>query len=162
MHSPAAPIPFQVRETWTAACAAALFRRCFRSEPPEYRRHFVAMRPSDELVAGYIHFTEFERGVYLCGGLCIDARLYRRLSPGERAAIAGRGSLSRWLLDEGIAALGHKRAVFAYTGNILSRRDVFALGFVPAAGRFLLVQWHQEPGHSREALVRRVEALGPF
>jgi len=161
MHRPP-PIPFQVRETWTPACAAALFRRCFRSEPPEYRRHFVAIRPSDELVAGYIHFTEFERGVYLCGGLCIDTRLYRRLSPDERVAIAARGSLSRWLIDESIAALGPKRAVFAYTGNTRSRTDAFALRFVQTENRFLLAQWHDEPAPLRSELVLRVAAHGPF
>jgi len=73
-------IPFQVRETETAASAATLFKGAFGADPPSHRRHFVAVRSGDELVAGYIHFTEFETAVYLCGGLCIDSRVYRQLS----------------------------------------------------------------------------------
>ena len=155
-------IPFEVRETETASSATDLFRRAFRSAPPSDRRHFVALHSRDLAVAGYVHYTEFEPGVYLCGGLCVDSRLYRRLSEAERAAMAEHGSLARWLSDNSIAALGAKRAVFAYTGDVRSRRDAFALGFVPTSGRFLLVQWHDEPEQSRDSLVRRVEHIGRF
>ena len=151
-------IPFDVRETETAMPAANLFKRAFKAEPPSYPRHFVAVRPGDGMLAGYIHFTEFEPAVYLCGGLCIDSRVYRRLSAPERAALSRCGSLSRWLIDASIGALGNKRAVFAYTGDVRSRRDAFALGFVPAAGRFLLVQWHGEPEATRPALVAREDS----
>src|SRR5207245_370647 len=141
-------IPFRLREIETALAAAALFRRAFRTDPPSYPRHFVAVRFPDEMIAGYVHFTEYEPAVYLCGGLCVDNRIYRLLSADQRAALARCGSLSRWLIDASIAALGVKRAVFAYTGDIRSRRDVFALGFAPTSSRFLLVQWHEEPALS--------------
>jgi hypothetical protein len=160
--TPASIIPFDVRETETALSAASLFKRAFKAEPPSYGRHFVAIHSSDRFVAAYIHFTEFEPAVYLCGGLCVDSHVYRALSQAQRTALATKGSLSRWFSDESIAVLGDKRAVFAYTGDIRSRRDAFALGFVPTSSRFLLVQWHGEPESKRHALVRRVEANGPF
>ena len=101
-------------------------------------------------------------GVYLCGGLCVDTRVYRSLDAPSRATISREGSLSRWLIERSIAALAPLRAVFAYTGDARSRRDAFAVGYVPAAGDHLLVQWHGEPATSRAALVARVEKLGRF
>lgn len=144
--------------------AVALFERSFNASPPDFPRHFVVRKAQEPErgVCGYIHYTEFEPGVYLLGGLCVDARLYRRLAPEIRGEIAGHGSLSRWLLVRSIEGLGPKCAVFAHTGNAISRRDGEAVGFVQASGRHLIVQWHDEPPESRASLVLRVEALGPF
>jgi hypothetical protein len=157
-------IPFKLRESGVAEDAAAeLFRRTFGSPAPSVPRHFVAElnRQQSKSIHGYVHFTVFEPGVFLCGGLCIDTRIYRSLNVEERAALARQGSLSRWLLNEAIEALGPKRAVFAYTGDTRSRRDVTAIGF-GSTSNFHFVQWHSEPVHLRAELVRRVEALGPF
>jgi hypothetical protein len=162
--STGAPFPFLLREIEKPdAQAARLFMRSFRSPPPDFPRHFVAIRrtASGDEVSAYIHFTAWLPGVYLCGGLCVDTRIYRRLSASERRQVADAGSLSRWCTDQSIAALGPKRAVFAYTGDRRSRRDGFAIGSVPA-GRYLIVQWHDEPPDERDALVARAEALGPF
>lgn len=141
-----------------------LFRRLFRVPAPDYPRHFVAYHSAgaERRLAAYVHFTAAEPGVYLIGGLGIDASTYRRLSREQREALAARGSLSRWLLEESIAALDAKRAVFAYTGDTRSRRDIEALGFARAAGAFLWVQWHAEPVAVRASLVARIDALGPF
>lgn len=144
--------------------AVALFERCFKSPAPDFPRHFVARKTREPRrgVCGYIHYTKFEPGVYLLGGLCVDATLYRHLSVELRCEIADHGSLSRWLLARSLEQLGPKRAVFAHTGNTMSRRDGTATGFVQAAGQYLIVQWHGEPACSRDDLVRRVEAIGPF
>jgi hypothetical protein len=157
--------PFSVREVDSPdGEAAALFQRAFRARPPNVPRHFVAMfaGPDAERVAGYVHYMSFDDGVYLIGGLCVDARVYRKLDGAQRARVAGAGSLSRCLLEHSIAALGSKRAVFAYTGDTRSRRDAFALGFVPTGSRFLLVQWHDARVESRDELIRRVGLQGPF
>lgn len=156
-------IPFELREVAKPdAPAARLFRRAFGAEPPDFPRHFVAVHGPDAALAAYVHYTVFEEGVFLCGGLCVDARIYRRLDAAAREALAGVGSLSRWLLDASVAALGPKRAVFAYTGDARSRRDVLALGYAAAHGKHLLVQWHHEPQATRARLVQRVAALGAF
>lgn len=156
--------PFAIREIAAPdAHVVALFDRSFRSPPPDFPRHFVAIRsaPDARGIAGYIHFTVMEPGVFLCGGLCVDARVYRTLAGSERETVAREGSLSRWLLNRSTEALGAKRAVFAYTGDRRSRVDGFAAGYVPA-GRYLIVQWHDEPESGRGELLRRVEALGAF
>jgi hypothetical protein len=165
-----ARIPFSVREIELPDSGSIeLFERAFKSPPPMEPRHFVAILQrkdgSDNAhrVGGYIHFSRFEDGVFLCGGLCIDWRLYRALSRDERAEIAGQGSLSRWLSLKSIASLGDRTAVFAYTGDRRSRRDALALGFETTRAPFLLVQWHGAiPDSSRAALISRVEAHGPF
>lgn len=156
--------PFLLREVASPDDGvAALFRRVFRSAPPAFPRHFVAFASTapDGPPAGYVHFTAWQPGVFLCGGLCVDPSLYRTLTVAQRERVAGEGSLARWMSDQSIKLLGPKRAVFAYTGNTRSRRDGFALGFAPV-GRHLIVQWHEEPPADRDALVEQVDALGPF
>ena len=150
----------------------ALFRRSFEGRAaPRVPRHYVAFLRATQETFGYIHYHPFEPGVYLCGGLCVDASLYRRLGSAERDALRKQGSLSRWLIRESTAALEDRRAVFAFTGNTLSRRDALALGYVSTAPylhlfsrarRHLLVQWHATGEEDRKALVRRVASGGPF
>lgn len=144
--------------------AKALFARTFRSEPPSEGRHFVSWFQAEgreRRVAGYIHFYPWSPGVFLCGGLCVDPTIYRLLSKEQRAAVRESGSLARWLVDTSISMLGPKRAVFAYTGNAHSRRDGFILGSVPA-GKYLIVQWHEEPEAGRQKLIARISELGAF
>ena len=157
-------VPFTVRELPAAdAAAAALFRRAFGGPPPGIPRHFVAIADSNGgAVAGYVHYRFFEPGVYLIGGLCVDARQYRKMPAAQRESIAREGSLARWLSRESIAALGAKKAVFAYTGDVRSRRDALALGFQAADHPYLMVQWHDVPAAERPAIEARVAANGPF
>ncbi len=166
--------PFAIRELKKPHGAAAdLFQRSFNRAPPDSPRHFVALlhRPGRESVAGYVHLRPFESDVYLCGGLCVNSRMYRELTVEERTLVTAYGSLSRWLILAATDALGYKRAVFAYTADPQNRRDALALGYVSAAPallpfssarKHLLVQWHNEPEVERTKLVRRVAASGPF
>jgi len=144
------------------AAIAALFRRAFGSAPPREPFHFVAYPREGGAPAAYVHYIEYKPGVFLCGGLCVDARVYRQLSGGERESVSREGSLSRWLLARSIEALPRKQAVFAFTGNIQSGRDGLALGFVKVAAPHLLVQWHACAVDARAARVAEVAALGPF
>jgi hypothetical protein len=141
-----------------------LFKRVFASAPPTYGRHFIASVRLDQqtLLGGYINFIVWQPQVFLCGGLCVNLAAYQSMSAADRATLKARGSLSRLLSDEAIRSLGPARGVFAYTNDTKSRRDAFALGFVPASGDHLLVQWHDEPEAGRDELIRRVDALGPF
>lgn len=143
------------------AGVAALFSHAFGTPPPDYPSHFVA-RYQGIVTAGYIHYIEHLPGVYLCGGLCIDTRVYRTLSRVERAIVKRHGSLSRWLLNESIGRLPNKRAVFAYTGNRVSERDGFASDFVRTAIPHVIVQWHCSGQGVRTNLLSNVAGLGPF
>lgn len=146
------------------AQVVALFDRSFKSPPPDFPRHFVASHRERgrSVVCGYVHHTKLDEGVFLVGGLCIDPSVYRRASPAVRSEIRQHGSLSRLLLARSIELLGEKRAVFAYTGNTMTRRDGEALGFLPASNDYLMVQWHEEPPERQAALVQKVAQLGPF
>ena len=155
--------PFTAMELPSAdARVERLFRKSFHAAPPDYPRHFVAVTRDGAHLGGYIHYTAFEPGVFLLGGLCIDSSVYRRLNRGERAAVAEQGSLCRWLSARSAELLGAKRAVFAHTGNVLSQRDAVALGYVEAAPPHLIVRWHDEPAAARAETVERVLRLGAF
>lgn len=159
-----AQMPFHVAELERPdADVDRLFRRLFHADPPDFPRHFVVRVDTTDGVrlAAYMHFTPHEAGVFLLGGLGVDASTYRMLTPEVRTALAAEGSLSRWFLRRAIDGLGPKRAVFAYTGDTRSRRDAHAIGMLPV-GKFLFVQWHDEPEPLRGALLSRIEALGPF
>lgn len=142
--------------------ARELFRRAFRAEPPDFPVHFVAQHPRAG-IAGYVHYTEHSPGVLLCGGLCVDAGLYRVMPAHERDALRQKGSLSRMMLADSIAQLAPGVAVFAYTGSIASARDVLALGFTRVPGeRYLYVRWFTDAADVREDTARQVVALGAF
>lgn len=139
-----------------------LFSRSFHSPPPDYPNHFVARHRASGAVAAYIHFLEEAPGIYLCGGLCVDSRLYRRCTAKERSEIARHGSLSRWLLNESINLLGAKLAVFAYTGNSASVRDGLSSGFVATPYPHLIVQWHAAAPEARPAMLETIARKGAF
>ena len=155
--------PFEFSEAITLGTSErALFMRSFRGPPPDYPQHFLARHRTTGVPAGYVHYTRHSDGVYLCGGLCVDGRIYRKLTADERAMTRAHGSLSRWLLNESIALLSRKAAVFAYTGNLLSIRDCLAIGFVATRHRHLIVQWHAAPREAQVQLVAAIASLGPF
>jgi hypothetical protein len=141
---------------------SALFRKSFGAGPPDFPLHFAATLRETGQVAGYVHYTQHRPGLFLCGGLCVDAGVYRRLSAGERDAMREQGSLSRWLSRESIAMLPAKQAVFAYTGNVMSRRDAFALEFEKTFHPHLIVQWHGAQPAQRAQLVQAIAHIGPF
>jgi hypothetical protein len=155
--------PFEFSEAIAlGAFERALFMRSFGSPPPDYPQHFVARHRATGVPAGYVHYTRHSDGVYLCGGLCVDKGIYRKLTADERRVAKGHGSLSRWLLNESIALLTGKAAVFAYTGNLLSVRDGLASGFVSTRHPRLIVQWHAAPREEQPRLVAAIAAIGPF
>jgi hypothetical protein len=158
-----APFPFTLRPLAEPdEAVAALFRRAFGGEPPREPFHFAAYRNAGGELAGYVHYIEYRPGVFLCGGLCVDASVYRRLSAVDRARASKAGSLSRWLLARSIEALPRKQAVFAFTGSAQSRRDVLALGFEVAVAPHLFAQWHACGLEARPGHLAEVVAVGPF
>ena len=156
--------PFELEELERAdARADALFRKSFHAPAPDIPRHFVAVHKQQRgLVAGYVHYTVYEPGIFLLGGLCVDPASYRVLKAEERRSIAAEGSLARWLIKRSIERLGPTLAVFGFTGDTRSRRDTRALGFIQAAEPFLIVQWHSQPLSARPGLIEKIAALGPF
>lgn len=156
----ATPPTVDVREVQDAAIAADLFRRKFAQEIPDFPKHFVAM--IGERCAGYVHYTPWQ-GDYLCGGLCIDDRVYRSLDAASRTWIRERGGVAEIMMRAAHAALPDAPTIWGYIGDkqaeVVDRR----VGFVPVAEPYLFAIW-QKPLSDEAKAARIAEALklGPF
>lgn len=142
------------------AIAAHLFRRKFGQEIPQFPRHFVAMAGKE--CAGYVHYTAWQ-GDYLCGGLCIDDRVYRSLSPLQRAWLRDRGGIAEMMMREAHAALSDGAAIWGYIGDKQAEAVDRRVGFEKVAEPYLFVIWVKpisEDGKKRR--IAAAEKLGAF
>ena len=145
--------------------AGDLFRAVYKSEIPEYPRHFVALcqvRPGEFRTAGYIHFSAFE-SVYLAGGLVIDKTLYPLLSREDLAELGPRPSMGEYTMREGIALLKDSVAVFASIGIPRSVELNLAVGYSRTHLSTLFAFWQREVAPDMQrAITDRVARLLPF
>ena len=144
--------------------AGELFRRCFHQPPPNYPRHYVARADSagETRTIGYIHYTPLEQ-VYLCGGMCIDDRAYRRLPSEHRAALKAAGGIAELMLRHTFAALSSAQAIFGYVGDTRSERVNLRAGFRHTGRPHLIVHWPRPlPEAQQRALIAKIAAIGPF
>jgi len=145
--------------------AGALFRRKFHVPPPDFPIHFVSFyraAPADVSVIGYVHFSEFEDS-YLCGGLVIDDRLYRRMPIAHREAIRNAGGIAEHLLRAGFARLAHAAAIWGYVGDTRAERVDERVGFRRTDHPYVMVCWMRELSEAdKRARLSRVIALGAF
>ena len=142
-----------------------LFRRCFHDSLPNYPRHYVAFYGPDSLkfqAVGYVHYTAFE-GAYLCGGLCIDDRAYRRIPEQHRRLIKAAGGIAEQLLRYTFRDLVAAAALFGYVGDTRSERVNLRVGFQHTGIEHLIVHWNKPlPDSEKAAWLRKIAALGPF
>jgi hypothetical protein len=149
-----------VREVHDPTIAAELFRRKFAQEIPAFPKHFVAM--VGERCAGYVHYTPWQ-GDYLCGGLCIDDRVYRNLTATERAWIRGRGGIAEIMMRGAHAQLEETATIWGYIGDKQAEAVDRRVGFVPVAEPYLFAIWRGS--FSEDERRQRIDAaieLGPF
>lgn len=156
----------RVEETSDAEFYAGdLFRRRFGGDPPNYPRHYVAFYRQGRtryLPVGYIHYTTFEDS-YLCGGMVIDDRLYRRIASQHRKLIKEAGGIAELMLRETFAKLRLAPAIWAYVGDKQSEEVVIRAGFRHTRHPHVMVVWNRDlPDAERDARLERVIALGPF
>lgn len=140
--------------------AAELFRRKFGQEIPQFPRHFVAL--AGNACAGYVHYTAWQ-GDYLCGGLCTDDRVYRALSPLQRAWVRERGGIAEIMMRYAHATLSDAATIWGYIGDKQAEAVDRRVGFEKVAEPYLFAIW-QKP-ISAEGKARRIAAamkLGPF
>ena len=152
--------PLVVREIPSAEIAADLFRRKFAQDIPDFPKHFVAM--AGDLCAGYVHYTPWQ-GDYLCGGLCIDDRVYRALGSEARAWIRERGGIAEIMMRGAHESLRDAAAIWGYIGDKQAEAVDRRVGFVPVAEPYLFAIW-QKPLSDEAKAARIAEAvkLGPF
>ena len=145
--------------------AGELFRRKFHAPPPDFPIHFVSFyraAPSELRVIGYVHYSEFEDS-YLCGGLVIDDRLYRRMPGAQREAIRSGGGIAEHLLKVTFARLGHAAAIWGYVGDTRAERVDLRAGFRRTEHPYIMVCWMRDLSEAeKRARMSRVVALGPF
>jgi hypothetical protein len=142
-----------------------LFRRKFGGDPPDYPIHFVAFyrfAPSRLQTIGYVHYMVFEDS-YLCGGLVIDDRLYRRMESRHRRVVRAAGGIAEILLRAAMVDLADAAAIWGYVGDLLSEKVNVRVGLRRTAHRYLMVHWSKPLAQEdKDQRLARVAALGPF
>ncbi len=143
-----------------------LFRRKFAGATPDTPRHFVAFYRSEAqalIPIGYVHHSPWEN-CYMCGGLVIDDRIYRRLPAHHRRAIRERGGIAEYLLTESFKRVKPGSiAIWGHVGNKQAEEVDLRVGFEHTDDPYVMVIWNQDlPDHEKAAWVRRVVALGGF
>jgi hypothetical protein len=143
----------------------ALFRRRFGSDAPDYPRHFVAFHrasPSGFTALGYVHYSGYE-DCWLCGGMVMDDRAYRRLSSNHRAAIKRSGGVAEIMLRTTFAKLKDAPAIWGYVGDKQAEVVDLRAGFIHTGRKHLMVVWNAELAtEERERRIDKIAALGPF
>jgi hypothetical protein len=149
-----------VREIDDPTVAADLFRRKFGQEIPNFPKHFVAMI-GDQCV-GYVHYSAWQ-GDYLCGGLCIDERLYRALSAGQRAWIRERGGIAEIMMRGAHPSLEDGAVLWGYMGNKQAQSVAFRIGYVATTSPCLFVRWqHSLSDVDKQRKMDMAMKLEPF
>ncbi len=142
-----------------------LFRRRFGSEAPDYPRHFVAFHassPGQVTALGYVHYSPFEDS-WLCGGMVMDDRAYRRIPAHHRVAIKEAGGVAEFMLRETFSQLRDAPAIWGYVGDHLAEVVDLRAGFVHTGEQYLMVVWNSDlPDLDKRARIAKVKALGPF
>lgn len=144
--------------------AGDLFRRSFRAEPPVTPRHYVARAEIDGgmRTIGYVHYERLD-DMYLCGGMCMDDRAFRRLPGDRRAALRSAGGVAEQMLRSTFASLAHAKAIFGYVGDARAERVDLRVGFRHTGLPHLIVHWPRPlSADEQRARIGRVAKLGPF
>jgi hypothetical protein len=145
--------------------ATALFRRKFGHPLPDFPVHYIATyRETGAAEAvGYVHMSAHE-DVRLCGGLCVDGTVYRRMSPAAVTIVRLAGGLARMMVAVSTADRGDALASFGYMGNRQSQLIAEDVGYERALAPHIFAFWHEDPmaPEVRAALVEKVRKLGPF
>jgi hypothetical protein len=142
-----------------------LFRRRFHHDPPDYPKHYVAYYRAAAarfIAVGYVHHSMFE-DVYLCGGMVIDDRAYRRIPAAHRKIIREAGGIAEKLLRDTFARLAHAPAIWGYVGDKQALEVDLRAGFIRTDHPHVIVRWNQElPEDQKAARLAHIIALGPF
>jgi hypothetical protein len=145
--------------------AGDLFRRRFRNDPPLHPRHYVAFYREGRArywPIGYVHYSAFEDS-FLCGGMVIDDRLYRRIPGPHRQLIKQSGGIAELMLRESFARLAHAPAIWGYVGDKQAEEVDLRAGFRHTHHPHVMVVWNRDlPEAEKAARIERVIALGPF
>jgi hypothetical protein len=147
------------------SAAAGLFRRKFGDPLPDFPAHYLATLRDTGVpeIVGYVHMTRHDE-VRLCGGLCVDHAVYRRMGPAALAIVRAAGGIARLMVAVSTADRGDAAASFGYMGNRQSQLIAEDVGYERVVAPYLHAFWHAEPmpAGARAAIVEKVRKLGAF
>ena len=167
--TPPVVLPFiRIEEVDDAApYAGRLFLEKFKHPIPDYPRHFVAfyeIPPEPRVAIGYVHYLK-QDDVYLCGGMCVDTRAYRRMPPAHMQSLRAAGSLAEYLLRQTFGMVGPCAAIFGSVGDATARVVDLRAGFIDTGLPHLMVVWRDAAGAAdteKAVIIAKVAALGGF
>jgi len=111
---------------------------------------------------GFCNWIRYEN-CYLCGGMCVRANFYRRLSREQWAACRERGGIAQIMLETAFATITDCRAWFGYCGDRKAYIVDIRAGYQPTRHRYLIVKWNEELSEpDQRALEDRIAQIGPF
>jgi hypothetical protein len=143
----------------------ALFRRRFGSDAPDYPRHFVAFYAASDTTyaaVGYVHYSPFDE-CWLCGGLVIDDRAYRRIPSQDREAIRESGGIAEIMLRDTFAGLRDATAIWGFVGDKQSEVVCRRAGFARTKDAHVMVVWNRAlPDEEKAVRLARVIGIGAF
>ncbi|HST28355.1 MAG TPA: hypothetical protein VLK26_08305 [Rudaea sp.] len=156
-----------VRETEDApAVLESLFRRKYQRALPQFPHHVAASyrgENGDRLPVCYIHFTDCG-DILLGGGACVDDRVLRRMTTGQRDAVRDVGGLYHYALAWSVRHFAPRfAAIFGYCGDALAERVDRAVGFQSTSHDRLLVYWTRDiDARRRGHMIEKANAFVPF
>lgn len=141
------------------------FQRKFGGAPPDIPRHFIAFYSIDGVSwqpIGYVHFWQRE-SAFMCGGLVIEDRAFRRMPKPHRALIKATGGVAELMLGTAIAMLPDNDVVWGYVGDTRAERVDMRVGFEHTHIEKIIAYWNKSyTAEEKIQLAEEIAQVGPF
>ncbi len=162
-----------------ARAAADVFRAAYRAEPPtphdiRFGEHVAQASDWRQVVAtyrfpnhapmcvGFVNYIRVE-DFFLTGGLCVDARAYRRMTRAEFDECQRRGGFAQCMLQWAEQHLQGGIAILGYCGDKRALAAGLRSGYSRTANPFLIVRpIGAQSERDIARVVARADRLGPF
>ncbi|MEP6996058.1 MAG: hypothetical protein ABI900_00340 [Betaproteobacteria bacterium] len=133
--------------------------------PPEAWRQYVAFYKWAENSFEPVGFCNWIRygDVYLEGGMCVHATIYRRMSRDQWAECRSRGGIAQLMMEAAARELNDCDAWFGFCGDRKAWIVDARFGYVSTDKKYLIVKWFRELSPARQQeLIEQVAKIGPF
>jgi hypothetical protein len=145
--------------------AGDLFSDAFKSEIPNFPLHFVLLLKiyQEYKTVGYVHYSKYNENSYLCGGLVVNANIFRKLDKEQRNFIKNKGGFAEIILRESFESLKPFDVIWGYVGDKLAEKVDLRVGFEKTHKKFIMAVWGKYySNHEKIKLVDEVFKIGPF
>lgn len=157
---------YDVREVTDAEQKAGdLFFNAFRCKIPTDPHHFVLEVKTHEGIetCGYVHYQKYKYRQFLCGGLVINAKIFKKLSPELRMLVKSNGGFAEILLKSSFNKLKPWDIIWGYVGDKLAEKVDLRVGFKHTHRKYIMAVWGKNYSEvDKYALVEEIHKIGPF